>query len=65
MEHLTNEELDRLEQVLTEIENQYDEKLDAIAKLIDYDDKIIDVEVEFADGGVDIINLDRKTFKEI
>lgn len=65
MEHLTNEELERLEQVLTEIESQYDEEFDACAILIDYDDKIIDVEVEFADGGVDIINLDRKTFKKI
>jgi vacuolar-type H+-ATPase subunit E/Vma4 len=62
---LTNEELKKLEEVLTNIESQYGEDIDVCAKLVDYDDNIIDVEVEFDDGSVDIINLDRETFEEI
>jgi vacuolar-type H+-ATPase subunit E/Vma4 len=65
MIYLTNKELERLEQVLTEIENQYDEELGACAKMFNYDNDIIDIEVELTDGSIEIINLDRKTFKEI
>jgi hypothetical protein len=60
---MSTEELAKLSTKITQIEFDYTEEVDIC--FYDYDNRLIDLEVNFPDGDKETLKLDRLTFQEV